>query len=352
MFNKLKVIFSLLTIGTAIGTFAENPFLKFGTSEKPVKIINLGKKVFIVTEHHIYESQKDRLISRYQSDVKINDALIDTSLWLGTEKGLVELSSSSFQQKTNANIKVLKGNITALCKDSLQQLWVAAQWEGTFVLKKDSLFKKMEVVPNLSMSANNEPYVWIGSSVGLYKLSITDDQWLRYAEEGYSGYELPDNIIEQLYSFKNSGTWVIMADHIGFIPNHHVEGHVPAFNFIGTADNVIHDIAAYAHHSFLFATTTGLIFLPTEPEDPHHHDGGYTEVHATPKSLPVGIEVDMDKLQLNASFKKNEIQSLWVDAQNNLWVANVEGIQKVRHKLMKKALDTKHEQQVHTQHVH
>src|SRR5690606_36803796 len=94
----------------------------------------------------------------------------------------------------------------------------------------------------LTLAATQDSNVWIGTNVGLYKMSLKDYSTIRYAEEGYSGYELPDNIIEQLYEDPFSNIWVVMPDNISFKRGNNYTGENPTYNFIGVKNNKIYSI--------------------------------------------------------------------------------------------------------------
>jgi len=290
-----RLYFILIILFSFLYTRGQNLFFNPSDSlDRPVSLLKLGKSTYYISSSGIalVEKQKSVTLKRFASPVRAA-AVLDKKIYIGTDSGLFIFNPQNKELLEDDFFR--KQKISSLTIDAGNSLWVGAMYSGCFLKHKNNDYEQKLNIPGiLSLCATPDSNVWIGTNVGLYKMSIKDYAITRYAEEGYSGYELPDNIIEQLYQDRFSNIWVVMPDNISFKRGNSYTGENPTYDFIGVKNNKIFSITDVSDRSYLFITENGTYFLPYADEDAHHHHGGSTEIYGV--NSTTAYTVDFSKL--------------------------------------------------------
>ncbi|RYZ41160.1 MAG: hypothetical protein EOP49_29075, partial [Sphingobacteriales bacterium] len=231
--------FALVMMALHGGLYARDFFFR-APEGTPVKVLNAGKQTLLVNNGSVSIFEKHDLRTLIDSVGNITDALIDgKDLWLATNTGVKVYNTADYKLKQT----YFPGKrISALGQDVYKRMWVATNLEGVYMQTKDSFETKLAINGAYSLMCTADSNVFIGTNVGLYRLAAKDFTVTRYAEEGYSGYELPDNIVEHLYKDEQSNVWVIMPDNISFKSSTHYQGEIPSYSYIGDKHNEIKTI--------------------------------------------------------------------------------------------------------------
>ena len=237
--------------------------------EKPVALLPVGRRLYLVTEHAVLERQGRQFVRRYRSEAPIRCALAqDTALWLGTQQGVLRLSTKQFRARPLALPDVASpAAITALCQDAVGGVWVGAVGYGMFRLR-GGRFEKVLSAPTVNAAlATADSSVWIGSNLGLNR--YRRGQWTRYNEEGVTNHEIPDNIVEKLLPDHAGNLWVLMSAGISVFPTAAAgaapPAELPTATFIGQPGNEVFSIASLPGLGRVFATAMGPLLLPETP---------------------------------------------------------------------------------------
>lgn len=247
--------------------------------DAPIKVIGEAGNMYVVRDHSVEQvDKKGRGKAILSSLPVINDAeTMNGEIWVATAQGLQVYDGKSFLLKRT----FFEGDkIIAVAKDAEQKIWAATALNGVFRQGGPNGFEqKLDVMVTNAMVCTADSNAYIGTPIGLYKINVATGHVTRFAEEGHSGYELPDNIVERLYKDGRSNVWVVMPDHIAFKSNGRYKGELPSYSFIGDKGNAIRNVIGLEDGSYLFATRKGLALLPsTALQDAHHHHGGMNEV--------------------------------------------------------------------------
>ena len=243
------------------------------------QIIQQDKTGWMITGNQVLRSSKGGIDAVYSDPDGILDAARQgDELYLATRKGLKRFTLGD--QLTQGKTSFPNQEISCLALDDKMRLWVGSMHQGAYVQAgPDSFELKLQIPSILSMAATpNDTNVWIGTNVGLYRLGTGAFSYTRYAEEGYSGYELPDNVVEHVFADDLTNVWVLMPDNISFKKGSGFQGELPSFGFIGERGNAIHSILAVGKDWYLFVTEKGVSYMPVRAlQDEHQH--ATEEVH-------------------------------------------------------------------------
>lgn len=239
----------------------------------PVKIMSFNKQTLLVGSKTVELIRKDRPLTIIEPAATISDATIDgNDLWLGTDKGVKVYDLNDYKLKQTYFPST---RISAVAIDAFKRIWVAASLKGVYLKDNDSFINKVSIAGIYSLVCTADSNIWVGTNVGLYRIAGNDFKTTRYAEEGYSGYELPDNIVERLYKDEHSNIWVVMPDNISFKSNARYQGEIPSYAYVGDKHNTVRTIVPVAGSSYIFVTEKGLFFLPSSSiKEDHHAKGG------------------------------------------------------------------------------
>jgi hypothetical protein len=293
------------------------------TAEKIIEWVSFHRQVLLITEHAIYQADKNTLRKVFDSESAIKVAVANQKqLFLGTEKGLLVSNAPkgaalTFQKQ---NLPTDKTDFVALRIDPVsEQVWVATRDNGIYVIQDTTPKKILNAlfVNDLAVISQND--YWVGTDAGL--VHRVAGQTLRYAEEGVGGFEIPDNIVEKLYLCSAQKLVVQMSQPFSIF---HLEGEQTAahgvnIGFIGKKGNTIFDLKTLSDGSVLAATAEGLTHLPRHIlADDHEHEG-FKEIFAA-ADRPEAQLLDWSKLGLNID-KSCLFKKIFLDNQQNLWLA-------------------------------
>ena len=320
---KLR-LFSLLLpglslLGATMLAARPRPHYAVAGAEKPVALLHAGKVTYLVTQRSIFRLEGTQFVRKYQGDARIQCAVVvDTALWLGTQTGLLSLSTRAFSPHPLA----LPGpeaapNITAVFRDVRGAMWVGANGLGVFRWSNNAFTQELHTPAINGGVATADSSVWIATSIGLSRKQGTE--WMRYNEEGVANHEIPDNIVEKLLPDNAGNLWVVMSDAICVFENSGQRGaaeeELPTVKFIGRPGNEVTGVVSLAGLGRLFATAQGLLLLPNEPT------GFASFAPATDKVEPKRL---LRPVALPAGTGNPVL--LEVDKQQRLWLAGAEGI--------------------------
>lgn len=326
-FFAIMFLFIFNSITHATGYFP----VPLKENEHVVKMISGKKETYLISNYRVYRKCKDGFNVVINSPSVINDAIIDSNtLWIASDAGLFHTNLTDFKMEEEKGLvfKFKEHNVNRLALDASGTMWIGTFGSGVYT-KKGRLFEtKLEISPILSLATTPNGDVWVGTNVGMYRFRHNEKNWNRYAEEGYSGYELPDNIVENLFGDSQSNMWVLMPDIVSFVSVGNTDGHIPAYSYVGKPNNQVLDIVNLDKSSYLFATTDGLVYLPGAPEDKHDH--GSSEVHTEEKG-PGAILVSNDKLNSPASLANEKVIKL-LSEKDKIWFITNKGIWSVKTK--------------------
>lgn len=245
---------------------------------RTLKLLPAGNEVLFVRENGISVLEGKSIRPLISDAGTINDAVVKgNELWIATQDGLKIVDRNSRQVKRTV---FSHKRISALDKDVYGRIWIATALEGVYMESGDSFALKLNTNGAHALICTEDSAIWVGTSVGLYRLGATNFALTRYAEEGYSGYELPDNIVERLFKDEQSNIWVLMPDNISFKSSTHYNGEIPSYTYVGDKYNEIRTIVPLAQHSYLFTTAKGLFFLPSNALREEHQHDAQTEIHS------------------------------------------------------------------------
>ena len=299
-----------------------------------VKILPQEKKDFIFTKHQISERRNEKSVLLTSVKSVITDAVeYKDTLWVGTSEGLYKYS---LRNETLEQCKLISSNlnITKIKKDAAGVLWVASINDGLWRIKDSEAQKVLDVSPVYALEISKDTTVWAGTNVGLYKLKNLSNAWQRYAEEGYSGYEIPDNIVENLFCDAHNNTWVIMPDEFAFIRSNTAEEHVPGFRNISAQDFELKYITEIFPDQYLFVTSKGIFLMPNSPHE-HGHDGH--EIKSGPEQKMYLLT--NKQLLLTETLDTKQIHTATVDRKGNLLLSNDTEIYCIKRKTMKRVVN-------------
>jgi ligand-binding sensor domain-containing protein len=275
MRKEIFVCVVLLFLGASLS--AKSRFAV--TGQDPVrKVFTFNKKQYAITAHQLLLLKNDTSQLLYTLAGGINDAVM-----LGDEIAIASNAGLYFWRFANNSIDSVTSfageRISCLAKDAAGKLWVGNAYKGCYrQATRDSFELKLNIPSILSMTATADSNVWVGTNIGLYRVAIRDFATTRYAEEGYSGYELPDNIVEKLFSDDYANIWVVMPDNLSFKKGSSFSGEMPVFDFVGERNNEVNAILLLDRKYYLFITQKGVSSLPVTGLNEHHHHAT-EEVH-------------------------------------------------------------------------
>ena len=273
----------IIFTGTAFSAGARERKIVFEHPQTVVKMLMAGKTQLVITRRQVLQCSGGNARPVFTSATDIRDGQVQgNTLFLATAGGLERLNGSAGYA---AQSPLFAGkDIVALAQDNLGRLWVGATYQGAYVqhgVGTDSFDLKIQVPSILSLAAAaGDTSVWVGTNVGLYRVGTGAFSTTRYAEEGYSGYELPDNVVEHLYADALSNVWVLMPDNISFKRGSSFAGEMPTFEFLGDRENHIWSIVAVSDKWYVFVTQKGVSYLPIQALK-ETHGGPTEEVHSS-----------------------------------------------------------------------
>jgi len=252
--------------------------------EQPVALLTTGRTIYLITEHSVFRQEGRAFVRHYVSTAPISRALLaDSLLWLGTQQGLVRLSTHGWHARPLALPGAGPAAITALLRDAAGTLWVGATGQGMYQLLNGKLQNQLRIPAVNAGLATADSSVWIATNIGLYRWQ--HQAWTRYNEEGVANHEIPDNIVENLLLDTSGRLWVLMSEGISVFETTADTEHVPTIKYLGRPGNEIYSVASLAGQGHVFATAMGLLLLPPQPKGELAHVKASSDRVETPHML-------------------------------------------------------------------
>lgn len=235
---------------------------------KPVKTLRINRDLFLISDQGIYKKNKAALTLVWPITLPVSDAVYWNGLiCLASAKGVITFDQASKQAKDTL---LPQQKINVLTVDATGKLWIGTSFAGTYTLAH------IAQEPVLALNTNGvnalvstaDSTVFLGSNIGLYKINAATMEIIRYAEEGHSGYELPDNIVEQLFPDNHNNVWVAMPDNLSYKSSHasgHSHSETPTFSYVGQQNARIQSIIELdQQQTYLFITNEEVLLLPSK----------------------------------------------------------------------------------------
>lgn len=324
----------ILTILTFTFLGAQNSFL-FQKNEVPVTMLHHDQHTWAVTQTTLYELGKNEILTALPLTSKTFSAVaLGDRIYLGSADGVKyhQIGVAGFSELA---IPGLKGNrqINKLAVDERGSLWIATEFNGSFELKSNgSIVQRSQISPAYTIVCTPGK-VWIGTNLGLYEFALATDKWTRYAEEGYSGFELPDNFVEKLFPDKLGNLWVVMPNNLVFLPIIQEESHFPTFDYVGNRENELYSIYNLPNQSYLIATKDGVIALAAKIAA-HEHEA-QEEIYSRPKTK--GYQVKPETLGAPIALQGEKVLTMSED-NKKVWFLTVKGAWFIKTKTLEKKL--------------
>ena len=249
--------------------------LKISSNEILKHFFAVNKRTnVLITSQNIYTLSKNRCkriefsYTGFSDAFYASDTLIilkhDTLFFLPAKQNFEKICNFISIKKLDTNLPSFSG----LAIDSYGIIWVYSPFGGVYSLQRDEnkFLSRLTapVVNDLKVSADS--CIYAATNVGLFRYNAKQNIWIKYAEEGIGGYEMPDNIIESILIDTKSNVWVIMPEHISFIGyGNRDEVHVPSFDYLGDKETKLMGINNF-RSGYLMITTKGVLFLKTMKE--------------------------------------------------------------------------------------
>lgn len=242
------------------------------------KVISMDRKAYLVTDSSVFSLEK-KLLKKASFNFHCNDAIARNNIiYLATNRGIktFDITNNSVSDFAVASYD---GKIDHIMKDALNHLWFSSKFKGCYTVTDSGSVEVKVTAPVIYSIANTaDSNIWVGTNVGLFKVSLQQNKIDRFVEEGLEGYEIPDNIIEQVFADDQSDVWIVMPDNISFISGKNLNGEIPGYHFNTDRENAIYGISKLNAESdaYIFATTRGLIYISGAKLHPSDYGG---EIH-------------------------------------------------------------------------
>lgn len=257
---SLSIIF-LLFVYTC---FAKQPLMFQQLQNGFVKIIEADHKKFIISSNGIWMIEKKKLVQQSSFTFNCNAATqYNNQIALATNEG-IKIFDITKNAIANFLSEKITGNINSIETDQQNGIWFTKEFEGCFFIDGDNVFQRLKVPVTYCMAKTNDSSIWVGTNIGLYKIPINGGEILRFAEEGIASYDLPDNLVEKLYSDSKSNVWALMPEHLSFISSADLNSEFPDYEYLGKKENELYNVAEVpqSNQAYLFSTSEGIIYIP------------------------------------------------------------------------------------------
>jgi ligand-binding sensor domain-containing protein/signal transduction histidine kinase len=221
------------------------------------------------------------------------------TLWLGTDQGLVALSSAPTADNSRLEIQPALGatSILTIFEDREHNLWAGSDTTGLHVLRE----QKFRTLPSISgypitaVTQTADGTVWLGSkNEGLFRYA--DDQTRHLSTKD----GLISDVILTLAADQDGSVWVGTPDGLNHLRGEKIESYTSAD---GLPDDFIRS---------LFADHDGSLWVGTRRGLAHRQSG-----HFTVLSRANGLTSDLIGAMLRSS-------------SNDLWVGTLDGLVRIR----------------------
>ncbi|PIB36269.1 hypothetical protein BFP72_13145 [Reichenbachiella sp. 5M10] len=243
----------------------------------------------------------------------------NNTLWIGTAKGLIQYDLKTNQYTSyNAEQNKLSHNmVRSIHQDQNGAVWVGT-YDGLNVLKKGkkhfepvSLAKRPEsehqnhLILDIKPSINNDPNLWIGTELGLYRVNINSTESYAFTEEND---QLSNPVIKCIYTDQQGELW--LGTDFGLnrfepitksITTHFHNPQLP----YSIANNVVIQIFEDKSGVVWFVTSNGLSRMNKYGNFYSFHDISY---------------------EANGQVIGNQIKSFLIGSKGDYWLATQHGV--------------------------
>ncbi len=198
--RKFTLLFLLINL--CLCTLANDPTYQFPTQQKgSIKLLSISNKKFIVTSEYIFEIKNGKIKKTTHLSFVCNDATVfNGDIALATDSGIIIYSVSRDIFRPYLT-EYWNKKTDYIITDALNQLWVSSMYEGAFLINNDSIINlKIRAPVVYCIASTPDSNIWVGTNIGLYRITSNTLESRRYAEEGIEGYSIPHNIVEKLYA--------------------------------------------------------------------------------------------------------------------------------------------------------
>lgn len=261
--KKTGILFLMLTFYSY--AFSGEHVLLFKEAQKGYAAILSaeGKKIF-VTENGMWVIERNKMEQMLHFNFTCNDAVVyKNNIVLAGNNGLkiIDVKNNTV---TDLFKEKITGNINAVAKDQQGRLWFTKAYTGCFlILDSNTIIEKLRVPVTYCIKNTNDSNMWVGTNVGLYKIPVSGDAIKRFAEEGIASYDIPDNLVENIYTDSKSNIWAVMPENISFISPGDLNSEFPGYGYPLNNENNLYCITEMPgmQQGYLFATGKGIIFI-------------------------------------------------------------------------------------------
>lgn len=274
----MRAIFVSLIISLSVlqTSSAENAIV-FNKEESGFKkLLVIDKKEFFITSTTIYTVNKKDIQQKILLLSDCYDACVyKNAILLATKDGLKIFNT---KENTIKDVASVTDKTEHVAVDKENNIWFTKEFGGGYKIQNDSVLRIIDAPAIYSLATTQDSNVWIGTNIGLYKISLAKNKIDRFVEEGIEGFELPDNLVEKIYADDASNIWAVMPDDISFISGAGNDDEIPDYRYVGSKQNKVLDICKtpLGSRSYLFATKEGVIYTADVKGDQLNHTG---EIH-------------------------------------------------------------------------
>lgn len=279
--KKCAVILHFLFLFSS-GKMLSQPIFTSPDNDQIIDCFSISNRDIILTEHTIFITNKGIIRHSHRISERIIDGIMTNSkFWFCTESGiykssikkdkLIDIQKINFPLSDYSSVK-LKTELS-----NHENVWVFTRDEGIYKSVGDSVFSlllKANMLNDLFVVSGDD--YWMATDAGL--LHKVGGNIFKYSEEGVAGFEVPDNIVDNLYGdvdhlmAKMSSTISLLK-----LEGENTESHGKTISYIGEKGNSIYHACFLSNGSVLFATQMGLICLSKdsfthEAEDDIFHE--------------------------------------------------------------------------------
>ncbi len=241
------------------------------------------------------------LIGHELPGTRVQSFLADSrgNLWVGTDLGIVLLSSQATNDRVQLQIEPALGvtSVLTIFEDQEHNLWVGTDTAGLHILRQ----QKFRTVPSLlghtitAITQTTDGAVWLGSkSEGLFRYKGGQTSQLS-TKDG-----LLSNVILALAADRNGSLWIGTPDGLNHLQGEKIKSYTSSD---GLPDDFIRS---------LFSDTDDTLWVGTRRGLAHLKDGSFTVL-----SRADGLKSDLIGAMLRSS-------------SNDLWIGTFDGLTRIR----------------------
>ncbi len=326
-----KIICSLALLLVTLHGSGQSSQPSFQSGETILAVLQNDSQILLATNQKLYvQTKRDwQLVTTMPAPIQTT-AVAQGRIWAGGQSGLYwwEARQKQWRKWQGA---AAKGAINTLNTDpSTGNLLVATATAGAFVLRDTILSRTLVSQAETQTVCTCGSYQWIGTPTGLLRVDATGTIQ-RYAEEGVMGFEIPDNIVENLFCSRSQSLTVLMPEPLAFLPIEAsgAPAHGAHFDYLGAAGNTVFNQVELSNGDYLFFTAQGILRLPTTFLHDHREVLGSVEVHDD-RNNPQAAFVLSTRFTSDPMLQKEVWKKGFWDKKGNLWLTSDQQVIRVK----------------------